>query len=365
MGQESKVPKNESVHTKEPPPVNGIRHYKWWFRVTLYTLFVISGQSAATLLGRFYYDKGGNSKWMATLVQSAGFPILLAPLLIFYVYSPPTRSTTTTTRSSPSAFTLTVLYLSIGLLMAGDNMLYSYGLLYLPVSTYSLLCATQLAFSAVLSFFLNSQKFSPSILNSVVLLTISASLLAIGTNSTDPTNVSKGKYVIGFIFTLAASAGYSLWLSVTQLAFQRVIKRETITAVLEMQIFPSLVATCACLVGLFAGGDWKGLKEEMEKYGEGKVSYVMTLVWTAVTWQISSVGSVGLIFEASSLFSNVISTLALPVIPILAVIFFHDRLNGVKVVAMLLAFWGFISYIHQHYIDNRKSKTTRTDDEDN
>ena len=92
----------------------------------------------------------------------------------------------------------------------------------------------------------------------------------------------------------------------------------------------------------------------------GKVSYVLTLVWTALTWQICSVGLLGLIFEVSSLFSNVISTLALPVIPILAVIFFHDKMNGLKVIAMLLAIWGFLSYICQHYLDDLKSKADKS-----
>ncbi|MCL7027135.1 hypothetical protein MKW94_023033, partial [Papaver nudicaule] len=230
--------------------------------------------ASTLLLGRLYYDKGGNSKWLATFVQSAGFPILL--------------------------------------------------------------------FNAILSFFLNSLNFFPCIFNYVVLLTILASLLAADTNYSDTTHVSKGKYVIGFFCTLAASAGYSLWLSLTQLAFKKVIKKKTITSVLEMQIL-----LWHKIFGLFASGDWKGLKTEMNEYTEGKVPYVMTLVWTAITWQIFSVGTVGLIFESSSMFSNVASTLGLPIVPILAVIFFHEKLSGIKVVAILLSLWGFISYVYQ------------------
>lgn len=94
----------------------------------------------------------------------------------------------------------------------------------------------------------------------------------------------------------------------------------------------------------------------MNEYQEGRVSYIMTLVWIAVAWQISSVGMLGLIFEVSSLFSNVISTFALPAIPILAVVFFHDKMDGVKVIALLLAVWGFLSYAYQHYLDDLKSK---------
>lgn len=237
--------------------------------------------------------------------------------------------------------------------------MYSYGLLYLPVSTYSLLCATQLAFNALLSFFLNAQKFTPYILNSLVLLTVSASLLAFNSESDTTTHSSKGKYVIGFLCTLGASATYSLYLCLLQVCFEKVIKRETFSIVLDMQIYPSIVASCGCVVGLFGSGEWRGLRDEMRGYEEGRVSYFMTLVWTAVTWQVSSVGLLGLIFEVSSLFSNVISTLALPVVPILAVIFFHDKMNGVKAMALVLALWGFVSYIYQNYLDESKAKANQ------
>ncbi|KAG6684337.1 hypothetical protein I3842_12G057900 [Carya illinoinensis] len=282
-----------------------LKHYKWWLRVVTYILFLLAGQSAATLLGRLYYDEGGNSKWMATFVQSAGFPILV-PLL--FLFSPSIASTSTTssdissaTATPPPLSKLALLYLAFGLLLA-----------------------------------VNADS-----------------------ENTDA-GVPKGKYVIGFLCTLGASATFSLYLSLVQLSFQKVIKRETFSAVLNMQIYPSLVATCVCVVGLFASGDWKVLGKEMKEYGKGRVSYLMTLIWTAVTWQISSVGMLGLIVEVSSLFSNVIGTLALPVVPILAVIFFHDKLNGVKVMALLLAIWGFLSYIYQHYLDDSKSQANKT-----
>ncbi|KAF9588220.1 hypothetical protein IFM89_008428 [Coptis chinensis] len=122
-----------------------------------------------------------------------------------------------------------------------------------------------------------------------------------------------------------------------QYSFQKILKKETFSVVLNMQIYIALVATCASLIGLFANGEWSSLKGEMEGFHKGRVSYVMTLVWTAVAWQTTSVGVVGLIFAVSSLFSNVISTLSLPIVPIFAVIFFHNKIGGVKVVSLLMA----------------------------
>ncbi|KAL7212591.1 hypothetical protein ACSBR2_015306 [Camellia fascicularis] len=335
----------------------------WWLRMAVYSFFVLAGQTVAVLLGRLYYDRGGNSKWMATLVQVAGFPVLL-PLL--YFNSPTTKNQTPphnhehNHRSKPpSLLTLISLYTFLGVFGAGMCMLYSIGLLYLPVSTYTLICASQLGFNALFSFFLNSQKFTPFIVNSLVLLTISSALLVFQNGSSSgSTKVSKAKNAIGFVCTVGASAGYAFILCATQLAFKKILKSQTFRVVLDMIIYQSLVATFVVLIGLFASGEWKTLGKEMAHFEMGKVSYVMILVWIAITWQVFSIGAVGLIFEVSSLFSNVISILGLPIVPVLAVFLFHDRMDGVKVIALLLAIWGFVSYVYQHYLDDLESKVT-------
>ena len=89
---------------------------------------------------------------------------------------------------------------------------------------------------------------------------------------------------------------------------------------------------------------------------EGRDGSAMTVVWSAVAWQVANVGLVGLIFEVSSLFSNVISTLGMPIVPVFAVILFGDKMDGMKVVSLLLALWGFVSYFYQHYLDYKSEK---------
>ncbi|KAJ6423859.1 hypothetical protein OIU84_024769 [Salix udensis] len=94
----------------------------------------------------------------------------------------------------------------------------------------------------------------------------------------------------------------------------------------------------------------------MEGFKLGEASYCMTLIWTAISWQLFNIGCVGLIFEVSSVFSNVISAFGLPVVPVLAVFCFGDRMDGVKAVAMVVAMWGFLSYVYQHYLDDCELK---------
>ncbi|GAA0170309.1 hypothetical protein LIER_24601 [Lithospermum erythrorhizon] len=326
-----------------------LKQYKWWVEMTIYTLFVVCGSAIATLLGRLYYAEGGKSKWMGSLVQTAGFPVVLP---LFFISSSKNQNQESGT-NLPSPLILASIYTSLGLFIAFNCVLYSIGLMYLPVSTFSVICASQLGFNALFSYFLNSQNFTPYILNSIVLLTISSILLVFQHNSGDSVGASKKNYVIGFLCTVVASASYSLMLSFTQLAFQKVIKNKSFRVILDMVFYENLVATGAILIGLFASGEWSDLAKENKDYRLGNVGYVMTLVWTAVSWQAFSVGCVGLIFKVSALFSNVIGMLSLPVAPVAAVIIFHDKMDGVKVISMVLAVWGFASYIYQHYLDDK------------
>ncbi|CAJ1963913.1 unnamed protein product [Sphenostylis stenocarpa] len=301
-GNGFRAPKNESTMRRK-------KVYYRWFRIAIHIALVLVCGSAALLLGRLYYEKGGKSKWMGTAQA--------IPTWIWY----------------------------------------------LPVSTYSLICSSQLAFNAFFSYFLNSHKFTPYIINSLALLTISSTLLVFQNESSDDsdsTQISKKKYVVGFMCTVAASAGYGLWLSLTQLVFKKVIKRETFKVIMDMIIYTFLVGTCATLVGLFASGEWKGLKNEMKEYEMGKASYVLNLTSTAIFWQLFTIGCLGLISEVSSLFCNAITVLRVPLVPMLAVIFFHDKMHGVKVISMVLAIWGIISYLYQQYLDDTKSENRNT-----
>ncbi|KAM6552174.1 hypothetical protein CsatB_001982 [Cannabis sativa] len=351
---------NESNQSTSPQT----RKLGLWIRIGIYSFLLLSGQATATLLGRLYYEKGGKSKWMGSLVQLVGFPILL-PYYLFRkkkIKTENNQNTTTNTNTlpiqskKPSMLIVASFYLVFGLIIAAICYLYSVGLMYLPVSTYSIILASQLAFNAFFSFFLNSHKFTPYIINSLVLLTISSVLLVLEPGSQKSSKVSKGKYAIGFVCTVGGSAGYGLVLSLTQFFMNKVIKKESFSVVVDVLLFQSLVATVVILVGLFASSEWSTLRIEMNEFELGKVSYVMTLSWTAITWQVFSIGLLGLILEVSSLFSNVIGVLGLPIVPIMAVFFFHEKMNAIKVMSMVMAVWGFVSYAYQNYLDNQSSK---------
>ncbi|KMZ64117.1 hypothetical protein ZOSMA_381G00240 [Zostera marina] len=184
---------------------------------------VVHGQTAAMLLGRFYFDKGGQSMWISTFVQTVAFPVLL---LAFIAIPSSTTTSSTDVVTHASIASLAFVYISIGLIIIADNLMYSYGLLYLPISTYSL-----------------------------------ASV-----------------HLASYSLLIGASAVYSLILSFIQLSFEKVIMKIEYSAVIEMQFYTSAIATIASVIGLFGSREWKSLPGEMRGFESGKFSYVMTLV---------------------------------------------------------------------------------------
>uniref|UniRef100_A0A0D9WYH3 Probable purine permease n=1 Tax=Leersia perrieri TaxID=77586 RepID=A0A0D9WYH3_9ORYZ len=324
-----------------------------WMLVLADMLMLLVGEAMAPLLSRFYYNSGGNSLWMTTLVQSAGSPLLVIPLLL--------TPQAAVGEPRPTVFKMSAICVGLGLIIGCDNLMYSYAMLYLPVSTFSLMSSTQLAFNAVTSRLINSQRFTSLIVNSIVVLTFSAALLGVDNRdgSTSSSSVQNRKHVVGIILILCASAVRALILSLFELTFEKVIKATTLVWVLRMQIFTNMVASAVSVMVLFASGEWRTIHGEMAMFKNGKVSYVLTLIGIAVGWQAMELGAMRLIARVSSLFANVTSTLALPLVPVLAVALFGDRMTGTKVVAMLMAVWGFLSYVYQHYLDGRQAASAR------
>ncbi|EPS59911.1 hypothetical protein M569_14894, partial [Genlisea aurea] len=330
-----------------------LKRVKWWCTVAVNIIFVVSGHIAGTLLLRLYFQNGGNKIWMGSLVCAIGFPVMLIPYLFLLC-----RSSSSSSHSPPpySLPLLATMYLILGAVYAAANTLATVGLSYLSASTFALILTSQLGFISLFFLFINRKKMTVLVVNSVVILALSSSLLGVDSSSANPSGVSRRKYLIGVFSSLGCSALYALYFSLAQVTFERVRNRQTYISMMELWIWTSVVATLLTLIGFFASGQWRTITGEMDNFTSGRVSYAMTIVWCSISWQVSNVGQIGLVFIVSSLFSDVIGIFSLAVIPIAAVIFFHDKMDGLKIIAMLLAFWGTFSYIYQHYIDDVKAR---------
>lgn len=181
------------------------RRYIRLLVVNYLCLFV--GSLSSTLLSKYYFIHRGSSRWVSTWVQSAGFPLLAAPIYLPYLLS-------YTDRRPFTGFTARLLALSafVGLCLGVNNLLFSWGNSYLPVSTSSLLLSTQLVFNLILSVVIVKQKVTFSNLNCVILLTLSSVLLALGSSHDRPEGLTPAKYFIGFLCTIGAGLLFALYL---------------------------------------------------------------------------------------------------------------------------------------------------------
>ncbi|XP_058097264.1 purine permease 1-like [Magnolia sinica] len=227
------------------------RTVKWWL-IALNCILTGVGTICGPMLLRLYYLYGGSRKWLTSSLQTAGFPVLLIPLSIVYMRE---RARGMKFLLEPRLFIACVV---IGLLMGLDNFMYSMGSSFLPVSTSSLLFATQLAFTAFFAFIIVKQKFTAYTINAVVLMTLGSVLLGLRNSGDRPENVTNGEYLLGFIMTLGASALLGFAYPCIELSYVKARKAITYPVVMQFQFCTTMSATIFCAIGMIINKDFQG-----------------------------------------------------------------------------------------------------------
>ncbi|KAI3844189.1 hypothetical protein MKW92_017219 [Papaver armeniacum] len=303
-----------------------------WGLLVLYCIFAAVGFIGGPLLLRVYFLHGGSRKWLSSALQTAGFPILLLPLAILYA-------------KLSSIF--------VGILVGVSSFMYSYGLSFLPVSTSSILISTQLIFTAFFALILVQQRFSPFSVNAIVVMTLGSVLLGVGQNGDRPEGVTSLQYLLGFVLSIGTAALGGFVLPCIEVAYAKANKIMTFPVVLQYQFCMALSATVFSVIGMVVNKDFPAMQREANEFGLGKMEYYLVLVSSAVVFQISYIGTLGIIFCATSLFAGVVTAVLLPLTEIAAVIVFHEKFTGQKGMALALSIWGFLSYFYGTYKDAR------------
>ncbi|KAM0862384.1 hypothetical protein ACQ4PT_045302 [Festuca glaucescens] len=317
-------------------------------RLVLSFLLMVVGWASGPLLLRAYFLHGGSRKWLSSLLQTAGWPLLLAPLSASFL-----SRRRCSTNKTPVFFISPLLLAAsvvVGLMTGLDNLLYAFGLDYLPVSTSSVLMSTQLAFTAGFALVLVRQRFTAFSVNAVVLLSVGAAMLGMNGGGDRPAGVTRAQYYAGFGLTLGAAALYGLILPVMELSQAQHVARArcavTYTLVMEMQVVIGFTATVFSTVGMIVNKDFHAIPREAQEFVLGKAGYYMLLAGAAIMYQLFSLGMMGAVFYGSALLGGVIMTVLIPVTEVLAVLFFHEPFNGIKGIAVTLSVWGFVSYFY-------------------
>ena len=227
-------------------------------------VLMVVGSAGGPLFLRAYFLRGGARKWLSAFLQTAGFPILLVPLCASFSRRRRRRRSGGEEASTKAAggtpfFLMTPRLLAasagIGLMTGLDDLLYAYGLAYLPVSTSSILISTQLAFTAAFALLLVRQRFTSFSVNAVALLSVGAAMLGMNAGGDRPAGVSRAQYGAGFAMTLGAAALFGLVLAVMELSQARHAARPGAAAVTYTLVI-GLTATIFTAVGMLVNNDF-------------------------------------------------------------------------------------------------------------
>ncbi|KAF5207973.1 Purine permease [Thalictrum thalictroides] len=326
---------------------------KYWVLLTITCIALFVGTISSSLLSKFYFIHGGSSRWVSTWVQSAGFPLLLIPIYLPYLFG------TFNQNPMPKPFTLLTIKLLliaivIGFMVGISNFLFSWSTSYLPISTSSLLLSTHLAFNLIFSVILVKQKLSFFNLNSVILITVSSILLALGSSHDKPKGTTHAQYFLGFFSSLGAGLIFALYLPLLEIVYREV---HSYGMVMEMQLVSQTAAQVIAVIGMAVdGGFGEMVIEANVKFDLGDAMYWITIGFTILAWQLSFMGTAGLVYLTKSLTGGVCMTALLPICVLGGVIAFGDKFGGNKAISTLLCFWGFCSYVYGEYIKSKEDK---------
>ncbi|XP_019155812.1 PREDICTED: purine permease 1-like [Ipomoea nil] len=302
------------------------------------------GNCGGPLTMRLYFLRGGNRIWFSSWINTGGWPLTFLPLAAAYFH----RRRRQGPAAKPVLMTrnLFAAAAAIGVINGLDSFLYAYGMSKLPVTTQSLIYATELAFTAAFAFLLVRQRFTAFTLAAIALLTVGAGILAHGASGDRPAGEASREYVIGFVVTVLAAALYGFILPVIELTYVKARQAITYGLVLEIQVVMCFFSTAFCTAGMLVNKDFQAIPKEAREFELGEDKYYIVVACSAVVWQFFFIGSVGVICYGSSLWSGVIITATLSVTEVFAVVFYGEKFRIQKAISLALSLLGFVSYFY-------------------
>lgn len=227
------------------------------FLLFINCVLVTVGSIAGPLLMRLYYLHGGKKRWLSSWLLTAGFPLLIFPISVSFFRNRKNNSRTNTIFVTPW---LVMASAFLGFILGFSVYLYSIGISYLPISIYSLLCTTQLAFTAIFAFFVVKHKFTHYSINTVVLMILGSAILGLHLDGDRPNGVSDNKYRFGFFMTIVGSTIHGFMLPAVEYTHIKAGVPVTTNIVMQIQFLIMMFATLFCTVPMIINRDFQVCK---------------------------------------------------------------------------------------------------------
>ncbi|KAE9458892.1 hypothetical protein C3L33_09219, partial [Rhododendron williamsianum] len=174
-------------------------------------------------------------------------------------------------------------------------------------------------------------------INAVALLAVGAGVLALHASSDRPKGEPNKEYYMGVFMTVTAAVLYGFILPLVELTYRN-------------YLYPGV-------------GDSVGyvrFPKRLEILNWAKTTYYVVLVCFGIICQCFFLGAIGVVFSASSLFSAIITAVLLPVIEILAVIFYSEKFQADKGVSLVLSCGDLLPTSMVRSIKHSDEKSTET-----
>lgn len=127
--------------------------------------------------------------------------------------------------------------------------------------------------------------------------------------------------------------------------------------VMEMQMVMEVAATAFASLGMALDGGFGEMKKEArEVFDKGETVYWAAVMSNVVSWQMSFMGTTGMVFLTCSITGGICVTAVLVLNVLGGVLVYREEFGGIKIVSTVMCGWGFCSYVYGLYVKNKVKK---------
>lgn len=232
----------------------------------LNVMLMAAGSCGSPLIIHLYFLYGGKSVWLSTWLQTAGFPIILLPLLIISCFQRLRIMKTENSQSqSPNNYNLIAIDFPLlisssilGLIVGLTNYTFAFGFGHLPASTALLISSLQLAFLSIFAFIVVRRDFNCYSFIAVVLLAAGGACLSAVSWSDKLPKESDKMYYLGLALTIAYAVLSGLLYPLIELAYKKLGREEMrYRVIMESQVVVAFFATVVSTIAMLIQHDFK------------------------------------------------------------------------------------------------------------